>query len=116
MRQVGGERVEVVSAGTHPCFVNPYAIEVMEEIGIDISHHRSKSVSEFEGESFDYLITVCDSARESCPAFPGVKEHVHWSIDDPSFVPEDEKRDAFRAARDELMEKLRGFVEEKLSI
>jgi len=112
LRHDGGSRVEVFSAGTHPCFVNPYAIEAMDEIGIDISRHRSKSLREFDGWSFDFVITVCDSARESCPVFPGVKGRIHWSIEDPSFVSEEERVKAFRAARDELRARLGGFLAE----
>ena len=114
LRHDGGELVEVESAGTHPWIVSPWAIEAMEEIDIDISGHRSKSIDEFVGESFDFLITVCDSAKESCPAMPGVKDTIHWSIDDPSFLPEAERLDGFRRARDELRERLRGFVEERV--
>ena len=110
LRHDGGERVEVFSAGTHPWIVSPYAIEAMAEVGIDISHHQSKSVYELESEAFDYVITVCDSARAECPVFPGVREQIHWSIEDPSFVPADERLEAFRKTRDELRERLRGFL------
>src|SRR5690554_4116188 len=75
---------EVHSAGTHPGFVRPEAIEVMKEIGIDISHHRSKSVDEFAGRTFDYVITVCSRAGEHCPSFPGHPERIAWDIDDPA--------------------------------
>ena len=83
LRHYGGDRFEVQSAGTHPSVVNETAIRVMKEIGIDISHHRSKSVREFLGQPFDYVITVCDQAAESCPAFPGVSKRLHWSFPDP---------------------------------
>lgn len=92
------------SAGTKPTIVNPIAIEVMKEIGIDISKHRSKSVLEFKGEKFDYVITVCDSAKENCPFFPGAKEYIHQSFEDPSSFEGnyEEKLNKFRKVRDEI--------------
>ena len=77
LRHDAGERFEVESAGTKPSFVRPEAIAAMDELGIDISGHRSKSVKEFDGQKFDYVITVCDSARESCPVFFGAAERRH---------------------------------------
>jgi arsenate reductase len=104
--------VEVHSAGTHPSRVNPLAIEVMQELGIDISGHRSKSVSEFSGQEFDYIITVCDSAREACPAFAGRAQRLHWSFEDPAAVSGsvEEKKAVFRRVRDQIAEHLRNFV------
>jgi arsenate reductase len=84
LRNDAGERFEVESAGTKPGHVRPEAIAVMKEIGIDISKHRSKSVDEFAAESFDYVLTVCDSARETCPVFPGHGSRIHHSFDDPA--------------------------------
>src|SRR2546430_1739354 len=81
-----GESCEVVSAGTKPSQVRPEAIAVMNEIGIDISGHRSKSVDKFIGQEFDYVITVCDHAKELCPVFPGRTKHLHWSFGDPAAV------------------------------
>jgi arsenate reductase len=78
-----GQKVEVLSAGTRPCFVHPLAIKVMAEAGVDISHHRSKGLAEFLGEEFDLVVTVCDDAREACPVFPGAKKQVHEGIPDP---------------------------------
>jgi arsenate reductase (thioredoxin) len=78
-----GDRVEVFSAGTAPCFVHPLAIQVMGEAGVDISGHRSKGLAEFLGQSFDLVVTVCDSANAACPTFPGAKKKVHESIPDP---------------------------------
>ncbi len=72
------------SAGTEPTRVHPYAINVMDEIGIDIRHHRSKSIEEFRGERFDYVVTVCDHAKQTCPFFPGAKEYIHRSFTDPA--------------------------------
>ncbi|MGH9482311.1 MAG: arsenate reductase ArsC [Terriglobales bacterium] len=111
LRHDAGERFEVFSAGNRPSIVRPEAIQVMEEIGIDISSHRSKNVSEFAGQSFDYIITVCDLAKESCPTFPGVIRKFHWSIPDPAAVAgtERERLVAFRAARDELRQALANF-------
>src|SRR5579863_6243106 len=84
LRQDAGDRFEVSSAGTKPGSVRPEAIAVMRELGIDISGHRSKSVTEFDGQHFDYVITVCDSARESCPVFFGSANRLHHSFDDPA--------------------------------
>src|SRR5918912_671910 len=90
LRHDGGGHFEVESAGVEPSFVRPQAIEVMREIGIDISHHRSKLVDEFTSQKFDYVITVCDNANERCPIFPGKTERIHWSFDDPAEASGDE--------------------------
>lgn len=113
LRHDGGDRYQVFSAGTHPGRVNPLAIQAMQEIGIDISDHRSKSVDEFISREFDYVITVCDNARESCPVFPGKTRTIHWSFEDPAAAQGDEaKRLAvFRRIRDEIRERLRGFID-----
>ncbi len=112
LRHEGESRVEVWSAGTRPSHVRPEAIEVMRELGIDISGHRSKSVDEFAGRAFDYVITVCDNARENCPVFPGATRRVHWSFDDPATVDGDvETRLAvFRRVRGEIEKRLREFA------
>jgi len=101
-----GDRYLAFSAGTKPSGVNPYAVEVMREVGINISHHRSKSVKEFEGEEFDYVITVCDSAKEECPYFAGGKKQIHKSFPDPSSYEgtREEKLEFFRKVRDEIKE------------
>ena len=78
--------VDVFSAGTNPSIVRPEAIAVMSELGIDLSGHRSKHVVEFDGQPFDYVITVCDDANESCPIFPGDTERIHWSFPDPAAI------------------------------
>ncbi len=106
--------VEVVSAGTAPSRVNPLAIQAMQERGIDISAHRSKHVSEFQGQPFDVVITVCDNAAEHCPVFPGKAERIHWSFPDPAAVQgsEEEKLEAFRRVRDGLEERLDGWLRE----
>ena len=107
----GGDRFEVESAGTRPSRVRPEAIAVMRELGFDISGHRSKSVDEFAGQQFDYVLTVCDNARESCPIYPGHANRLHHSFDDPAAVEgdEEERLAAFRRVRDEIRDYLRGF-------
>jgi arsenate reductase len=112
LRHLAGDHFEVHSAGTHPVGVNPLAIEAMRELGINISHHTSKSVDQFLTESFDFVITVCDRAKESCPLFPGQAECIHWSFDDPAAVQgsQEERLRAFRRVRDELLARFRLFV------
>jgi arsenate reductase len=112
LRHNVGERFEVYSAGTKPSLVRSEAIEVMQELGIDISGQRSKSVDEFSGQEFDYVITVCDNARESCPVFPGKTRRIHWSFEDPAEIKGDEatRIAVFRRVRDEIREKLAGFI------
>jgi arsenate reductase len=114
LRHDGGDRHEVFSAGTKPSHVRSEAIRVMREAGIDISGHCSKSVDEFVGEEFDYVITVCDNARESCPFFPATTKRIHWSIEHPAAVQgsEEERLAAFRRVRDDLRGRLQGFVQE----
>jgi arsenate reductase len=86
----------------------------MREIGIDISGNRSKSVDEFAGQAFDFVVTVCDSARDNCPVFPGATKRIHWSLEDPASVAgtEDERLAAFRLIRDQLRERVKAFVYE----
>ena len=112
LRALGGDRFEVFSAGTEATGVRPEAISVMAEIGIDIGEQQSKTLEPFLGESFAWLITVCDQAKESCPTIPGVSQQVHWSIDDPSSVEGDEatRLDAFRDARDRLRDRMHMFI------
>jgi arsenate reductase (thioredoxin) len=109
LRSFAGDRFEVFSAGTKPSFVRPEAIAVMSELGIDLAGHRSKHVEEFDGQHFDYVITVCDNANESCPVFPDDTTRLHWSFPDPAAVEGDEaaRLAAFRRVRDALAEKLR---------
>ena len=112
LRHDGGERFEVESAGTRPGIVRPEAIEAMREIGIDISGHRSKSVDEFAGQGFDYIITVCDNARESCPVFPGGGKRLHQSFDDPAEAGGewDARLALFRRVRDQIRVWLEDFI------
>jgi arsenate reductase len=112
LRTWAGDRFEVFSAGTEATRVRPEAIAVMAEIGIDISGHTSKTLDPFLGEPFNWLVTVCDDAREACPTLPGVRQQAHWSIEDPSAVEgDDETRlNAFRAARDDLRDRIGSFI------
>ncbi len=114
LRQMAGDRVAAFSAGTRPSSVNPFAIRAMGEIGVDIGGQRSKSVTEFAGQPFDAVITVCDHAAETCPVFPGRAERIHWSFPDPAAVEGDEaKMAAFRAVRDGLRDRFRAFLGER---
>ena len=115
LRHDAGGHFEVFSAGTKPSQVRPEAIAAMSELGIDISGHRSKSVDEFAGQHFDYVVTVCDNARESCPIFPGQGARLHHSFDDPAAVEGayDERLSAFRRVRDELRTYLADFAAKK---
>lgn len=94
------------SAGTEKTSVNPYAIAVLSEIGVDITHHQSKQIDEFENKKFDYVITVCDNAKEVCPFFPGAEEYIHMGFPDPNSVKgnEDDKLNAFRDTRSQISE------------
>ena len=114
LRHDGGPQYEVFSAGTQPSYVRPEAIQVMREAGIDISGHRSKSVEEFAGLHFDYVITVCDNAKESCPIFPATTQRIHWSLEDPAVVKgsEEQRLAEFRRIRDQLRTYLRQFAQE----
>ena len=114
LRHDSGGRFEVESAGTKPSLVRPEAIGVMRELGIDITGHRSKSVEEFNGQPFDYVITVCDSARDTCPVFFGAAHTIHHSFEDPAAVigSEEERLAAFRRVRDQLREWLKLFIQE----
>lgn len=112
LRHDAGDRFEVESAGTKPGPLRPEAIEVMRELKIDISGHRSKHVDEFVGQHFDYMITVCDNAKEACPIFPGAAKRLHRSFEDPpppSVASESERLAIFRRVRDQLREYLKIF-------
>jgi arsenate reductase len=112
LREIAGERFEASSAGINPTQVNPIAVRVMAEVGTDITNQRSKSIDELLDERFDYVITVCDRARETCPVFPGPAKRLHWSFDDPAAVegPEQERLEVFRRTRDEIAAKIREFA------
>ena len=113
LQRYGGDDFEVYSAGTEVTRVNPYALRVLEEGGIDWSGARSKSITEFLDQQFDYVITVCDLARQTCPVFPGSTNTLHWGLDDPSEVEgtDDEKLAAFRRTETEVAARLRPFIE-----
>lgn len=113
LRHYGHDKFEVSSAGTSPSEVNPTAIEVMKEIGIDISKHRSKHIDEFKGQKFDYVITVCDNAKESCPFFGGAVKRLHWSFPDPPHGQEvtPEVLNKFREVRDLIHQRFKSLAE-----
>jgi arsenate reductase len=110
LRNMAGDRFEVFSAGTHPTSLNPNAVSALDELGIDISFHRSKSADEFRNNSFDYVITVCDNARESCPIFPGAGERIHRSFPDPASAPISDQPVIFRQVRDSIRTWLELFI------
>jgi arsenate reductase (thioredoxin) len=118
LRELGGDSFEVFSAGLEPHGVNPYTITVMEELGIDMSSHRSKHLDEFINKpqlNFDYLITVCSNAEERCPFFPGRGTRLHWPFEDPAaFIgPELETLAAFRNVRDQIKAKIEAWLVER---
>jgi arsenate reductase len=112
LRHDAGGAFTVESAGTQPGTVRPEAIAVMREIGIDISAHRSKHLDEFQGQRFDYVITVCDRAQKSCPVFAGTAQRLHRDFEDPATADGSEaaRLAAFRSVRDALREYLRDFA------
>ncbi len=118
VRHLLGDRVEVASAGTHPAgYVHPLAVKAMAEVGVDISTHTSKSLEQFVNQPWDLVITVCDSAREECPYFPGGKEQLHISFPDPVLVsgPLHVKEAAYRTVRDAIREHLIPEIERRLA-
>lgn len=116
LRHFAEEDIEVASAGTEARGVHPLAIAVMAEIGIDISRAESKTLDRFLDQRWDYVITVCDDANESCPVFPRARRSMHWSFSDPSAVEgsEDERRAVFRHVCDAILERLLAWLEEGL--
>ena len=117
LRHLAGGRFETRSAGTRPSGLAEETVSVMHEIGIDVSSHRSKHVDEFAGQEFDYVITVCDSARQECPAFPGEGKQLHWDVEDPADTEGAgaSRMEAFRKARDTLRGYVAGFIREEQS-
>ena len=113
LKRYGGDDFEVYSAGTEATRVNPFAIQVLGELGIDWSHARSKVIGEFLDQQFDYVITVCDRARATCPVFPGSTNSLHWGLDDPSEVEgtDAQKLEAFRRTQVDVAARLRPFIE-----
>ena len=108
LRHLGNERFEVFSAGTEATFVRPMAIQAMAELGIDISHQQSKTLDRYLGEPLDDVITVCDTAAEACPVFPGATRRRHWSFEDPSKASgsEAEQLGVYRKVRDEICSRI----------
>ena len=117
LRAWAGDRFDAHSAGTEAGGLRPEAVEAMREIGIEIAGHESKDLARFIGLPFDWLVTVCDDAREACPVMPGISRQEHWSIDDPSAASGDDEARlaAFRAARDDLAARVRGFIERSVA-
>lgn len=106
LRHLAGDRFEVASAGTFETRVKPLAVAAMGEIGLDITAHTSKTLDRFLDEKWDFVITVCDRANETCPYFPGAARRLHWSFDDPSTLED------FRRVRDEIRERIEVFIRE----
>jgi arsenate reductase (thioredoxin) len=116
LRRLGGERFAAFSAGTHPARrVNPLAVRVMAEVGVDITEQFPKHLEHYLRDPFDYVITVCDSANEECPHFPGAVKRIHHSFQDPSLAPgsDEERLEAFRRSRDEIGDYIRDLVAER---
>jgi arsenate reductase len=116
LRHFAGDRFEVYSAGIVPKGLSPITVEVMREVGIDVSEHLSKSVEEFVGEDFDYVITVCDVARAACPRFDRSKRQLHWSVMDPAELEASGvvSVEAFRGARDEVRSRVEEFIQGRM--
>jgi arsenate reductase len=112
LRHLAGDRFEAASAGSQATRVNPDTVRVMKEIGIDISAHQSKDVSEFLGQSFTYVVRVCDRAKATCPIFPGAFRYFDWGLDDPAAAQgtDDERLAVFRRVRDEIERRVQEFV------
>ena len=113
LRNSASDKFSVFSAGSHPNQVHPMSVAVMEEVGIDISHHTSDPITDYIDHGIDIVITVCDNAKQACPVFPGNVEHIHWSIEDPfngwDFDPLD--LDNFRKVREEINSRIKDFLQ-----
>ena len=112
LRKHGGADFDVFSAGTEPKGINPLTERVLDEAGLDHSWARSKSVTEYLGQTFDYVITVCDQARQNCPVFPGVHETLHWGYEDPAAVEgtEEQRLAAFRSTLTMMAGRIQSFI------
>ena len=111
--EFGEDEWDAVSAGSNPAgYVHPLAIRAMDEMGLDISEHRSKHLDEFRREPFDLVVTVCDSAREACPVFPGAKQTLHWPFEDPAEATgtDEEKLPVFRSVRDQIRARIADYL------
>jgi len=113
LKVIAGQYFEAESAGTHPVGLNPVTVEAMQELGVDVRHHRSKHVNECLGQPFDYVITVCDRAKETCPVVPGARNIRNWSFDDPAAAPMGSRLTAFRRVRDEIANQICRFLSEE---
>lgn len=115
LRHLAGDRFEVVSAGTHPVGLNPYAVTVMVEAQVDISNHMSERLEPYLDQSFDYVITVCDRAQETCPVFPSASSMLHWNFEDPARAKGtyEQQLIVFRRIRDEIAERIRSFIQDE---
>ena len=114
LRSLAGDRFEVFSAGVNPTQVNLLSVKVMNEVGIDISMQKSKSAMDLIGKEFDYVVTVCDNAKQTCPVFPGKYEKIHWNLEDPADAKgvEEEKLAEFRKSRDLIKKKAQKWLQE----
>ncbi|MFO0701310.1 MAG: arsenate reductase ArsC [Nitrospira sp.] len=112
LRHLAGDRYDVFSAGTYPVGLNPLAVSVMQELGVDISAQRSKNMDEFTDQTFDYVVTVCDRAKGFCPRWPHTGSLMHWSFEDPAVAmgTSEEQRHAFRTVRDQIKSHLEEFL------
>ena len=115
LQNLGKDRFNVFSAGSHPSRVHLMSIKVMEEIGIDISHHKSDHIDEYLDKGIDIVITVCDNANKLCPIFPGNVARLHWSIDDPfrGWDYNENQMESFRVTREEIKDRILDFLESK---
>jgi len=113
LQNLANDRFNVFSAGSHPSRVHPMSIKVMEEIGIDISHHTSNHMDDYLNKEIDIVITVCDNANKLCPIFPGNVEKLHWSIEDPfrGWDYNENQMESFRETRKEITEKIIDFIQ-----
>jgi arsenate reductase len=109
LRNLAGDQYDVFSAGTTPKGLHPRTVEVMKESGIDVSNYASKDLTQFLGQSFDYVITVCDRAKQQCPVFPRAAP-IHWGFEDPADADLSSEREAFRRVRDEIRHRIRLFL------
>ena len=117
LKYLAGKKFEVFSAGVNPTQVNPLSIKVMDEVGVDISNQKSKSAKEFLGQQFDYVITVCNNAKQTCPVFPGQYKKIHWNLEDPAEVQgtEDERMKIFRKTRDKIKDNIGTFLSREIN-
>ena len=109
LRHLAGDRFDVFSAGTHPKGMHPKTVPMMNEVGIDIAGQASKDVAKYDGQKFDYVITVCDHAKQNCPIFPGAAP-IHWGFDDPAEATGEQQTIVFRRVREELFQRIRLFL------